>query len=533
MTQGHTLATTLEPGTDSDILLDGWTRLVREAWYLHQDSEGFRFKTEPSLTKMVVDRTNEVRSSQARSASQELIENLFASSSSTGNVRRMYLNEKAPDNLAHINICVFGWAQFEGERGVVDYSSPPQVILDHWSQLDSGGQRRYLNHMVFIAPNARYYDRMLSALQHRIALDTLVQDGSITERLSPDVLSDLRDRCNKQQLEARVAVANVMNLCWYPVANDKLELVELTVDSKARAERNQTEVIFEQLRERGKLLTADSPPMDPARLKQMLGQRLSRSITIRGVQEFMASSGSSPMLLDAGQLRKVAQNGIRMEVWDCQRSNGDWVDKLDLDSFSLGEGDSLHLPGTKPEPCPQCGRQPCVCDEPVACLECGEHPCVCSRPPPTSEFRSTRAPAEAIEDVVAQAQDASAIRMEELILEWDAEQDAALGCVAKALHTLAQVRIYPNIDPSLSVDLETETDGKVFTLKMTCSEPQAQMMEESLKAILRQGEGTACTTRIVFTFPALTSVAGNEKQTIQDVVRGTMVSRSLTILRTA
>ena len=113
--------------------------------------------------------------------------------------------------------------------------------------------------------------RMLSALQRRIALDTLVQDGSVTERLSPDVLSDLTDRCYKQQLEARVAVANVMNLCWYPAANDRLELVELTVDSKARAERNQTEVIFEQLRERGKLLTADSPPMDPARLRQMLG----------------------------------------------------------------------------------------------------------------------------------------------------------------------------------------------------------------------------------------------------------------------
>ena len=62
-----------------------------------------------------------------------------------------------------------------------------------------------------------------------------------------------------------------MNLCWYPVANDKLELVELTVDSKARAERNQTEVIFEQLRERGKLLTADSPPMDPARAEADAG----------------------------------------------------------------------------------------------------------------------------------------------------------------------------------------------------------------------------------------------------------------------
>ena len=343
MTQGHTLATTLEPGTDPDILLDGWTRLVREAWYLHQDSEGFRFKIEPSLTKMVVDRTNQVRTSQARSASQELLENLFSSSSSTGNVRRMYLNEKASDNLAHINICVFGWAQFEGERGVVDYASPPQVILDHWSQLDSGGQRRYLNHMVFIAPNARYYDRMLRALQRRIALDTLVQDGSVTERLSPDVLNDLRDRCLKQQLEARVAVANVMNLCWYPTANDKLELVELTVDSKARAERNQTEVIFEQLRERGKLLTADSPAMDPARLRQMLGQRLGRGITIRGVQEFMASSGSSPMLLDSGQLRTVVRNGIRMDVWDCQQANGVWVDKPDLGSFSLNDDDSLHL----------------------------------------------------------------------------------------------------------------------------------------------------------------------------------------------
>ena len=310
--------------------------------------------------------------------------------------------------------------------------------------------------------------------------------------------------------------------------------MELTVDSKARAERNQTEVIFEQLRERGKLLTADSPPMDPARLKQMLGQRLSRSITIRGVQEFMASSGSSPMLLDSGQLRTVVQNGIRMDVWDCRQANGVWVDKLDLDSFSLNDDDSLHVLGTKPEPCPQCGRQSCVCEKPPpeACSECGEHPCVC-KSASASEFQSTHVPAEAIEDVVAQAQEASATHMQELSLEWDAEQNAALGCVAKALQTLAQVRIHPNIDPSLSVELDTETDGKPFTLKMTCSAPQAQMMEESLKAILRQGEGTACTTRIVFAFPASTSVEGNEKRTIQDAVRGTIVSRSFTVLKTA
>ena len=263
----------------------------------------------------------------------------------------------------------------------------------------------------------------------------------------------------------------------------------------------------------------------------MLGQRLSRSITIRGVQEFMASSGNSPMLLDSGQLRTVVQNGIRMDVWDCQQANGSWVDKLDLDSFSLDEDDSLHVLGTKPEPSSQRGRQSGVRDKPSpeGCTEIGEHP----QPLPTREFQSTRVPAEAIEDVVSQAQEASALHMQELSLEWEAEQVAALGCVAKALHTLAQVRIYPNIDPSLSVDLDTETEGKSFTLKMTCSAPQAQMMGDSLKAILRQGEGTACTTKLVFTFLASTSVEGNEKRTIQDAVRGTMVSRSLTVLKTA
>ena len=51
--------------------------------------------------------------------------------------------------------------------------------------------------------------------------------------------------------------------------------------------------------------------------------------------------------------------------------------------FSDPEWDGEPLEPVEPQPCPNCGQRPCVCEKPAPqpCPECGESPCVCPKEP--------------------------------------------------------------------------------------------------------------------------------------------------------
>lgn len=513
-TQGTILGSALRPGDDPNRMLAAWERLCADAWYLHEERGGYCFKTEPSLTKMIQDQMDATKATEARAAALSLLGEMFSTgqtetSGGVFTVYRMYDNEKAPDHREEVGLCLFNWTNFPGQQGVQDAEQTPELVYRTWSHTDTGGLRSYRNRLVFVAPDATYFSAMEQAVRRRLALDALVSEESLTASLSDEAKRTLQALQQEQQLHARVAVANVMSLVWYPKNNHELGLLRMSVDSTARAKRNQVDVIYEELDKQNKWMAATSPDMDPAVLRQQLGLRLRDGCTVDEIEDFMAQSGEARILLDKGKLRVLIRNGVQRREWEFKSAKGEWItaEQGEIDRIKALSGNSIHPVGTAPQPCIDPPPPP----PPL---------------PPSNIFKSQGSPDSALEVAAGDAQNAGFDSATELTLRWEAEEQAALPCLMRTFQVLAVFRRLPNTSVAVTVHLETMCDGATTHLKFQGAESLAAPLEEPAKNILRNGQGSACEAEIALCFKTPASLGEREswRQQLHAKLQGSNVS---------
>ena len=512
-TQGAILGSALRPGDDANQMLAAWERLRADAWYLHEERGGYRFKTEPSLTKMIQDQMDATLTSKARAAAKSLLEEMFSTrQAGTGGgvftVYRMYDNEKAPDHKESVGLCLFDWTDFPGQQGVVNAEKTPDLVYRTWSHTDTGGLRSYRNRLVFVAPDATYFSDMEHTVKRRLALDTLVGQETLTESLSDTAKETLKSLHQEQQLHARVAVANVMSLVWYPKNNHELGLIRMKVDSTARAKRKQVDVIYEELDKQNKWMIAAGPDMDPAVLRQQMGLRLQGECTIGDIEDFMAQSGESRILLDKQKLLTLIQNGVRRREWEFRSAEGEWitVERGEIGRIEALPGNSIHPVGTAPKPI--------IVPPPPP-----------PPPPPTSNiFQSHSSPSSALESIVDDAQSAGFDSVTELTLSWGVEGQVAATCLTRTFRVLAVSRSFSSVSVTVALNLETMHAGATAALSFKGAEPLAVPLEESAKNILRGGEGSIFEAEIVLCFQVPISLDGTWRQQLHTAVQGINVS---------
>lgn len=513
-TQGAILGAALEPGDDPNQMLAAWEKLGASAWYLHQESGGYRFKTEPSLVRMIQERTDQVRNSEALQASVSLVEDMFgrrptASRGTVFRVRRMYLNEKPTDNVEDVNLCLYSWAQFPSQRGLEDVQAPPEAVQTQWRQTDAGGLRRFRNRIVFVAPAATYYDAMLQVVKTRIALDDLAASQSLTRSLSTEARATLIQKRDKQQLDARVAVANVMSLLWYPESNDRLRLIRMAPANTARAERNQLDVVYDELNVNHKWMAAGQAPVDPALLRQTLGERLQQGCTVAEVEEFMAANGSSRILLDVSLLRQMIQNGIRNKEWDYRQADGTWVTGTqgDINSLRAEAGDRLYVAGTAPPP---------------------KSPLPIIKPPKPDKrqyiFKADASPDTLLNSLVQQALQEKHTDISCFEMRWGAEEKAAHTCLTKTFNLMGVLRYHQQVTMHVNLYTGTRIQGRNTSMQFTGSEEMAQACEEPAKKLLRTGSQSVFEATVTLEFEPSVKLEAPWQSQIADVMRNTNVS---------
>lgn len=523
-TQGAILGSALQPGDDANRMLAAWERLCAEAWYLHQERGGYRFKTEPSLTKMVQDRMDAVPVTQARAAALALLEEMFSTRKAHGRggvfkAYRMYSNEKAPDSKDDVGLCLFNWTQFPGQQGVQDPGELPDSVYSTWSQTDTGGLRQFRNRLVFAAPDATYFKAMEDAVRKRLALDELVNDELLMESLGEEARTMLKNQHKEQQLHARVAVANVMSLVWYPKSNDGLGLIQMQVDSTARAKRNQTDVIYEELDRLQKWMAADGPSMDPAVLRQQLGQRLRDGCTVGEIEAFMAQNGECRMLLDKKQLRDLICHGVEHEQWEYRAADGSWITREEgnIADITALDDNAIYPTGSAP------GRVQEKKDGTRSEPDTEEIPDYGDEILQT-DFTSQGSPGSALATVLQQVRDAGRTMATQLEITWDAQERAALGCLTRTYQVMARARSLQGTSICLTMCLATVSAGKEVSMEFSGTEALARPFEEPAKNMLRQGDGSDFEATISLQFQPPALLAGSWQNLLHTTVQGLNVS---------
>ena len=521
-TQGSILGSALQPKDDANRMLAAWERLCAEAWYLHEERGGYCFKTEPSLTKMLQDQMDLVLRTQVLAAALALLEEMFSTQKvqTSGGVFKayqMYNNEKAPDSKEDVGLCLFNWTQFSGQQGVRDANEPPAEIYNTWTHTDTGGLRQFRNRLVFVAPNALYFRAMEDAIRKRLALDELVSNETLTANLSDAAQTNLVLQHKEQQLNARVAVANVMNLIWYPKNNDELGLIQMQVDSTARAKRNQIDAVYEELDKLKKWLAAGDVDMDPAVLRQQLGQRIQSGCTVEEIEAFMAQNGECRILLDKRQLLTLIRNGVKHELWDYRRaSDNQWITheqghSTDITALS---SDAIHVKGSAPKPTRKESQNGSEAE-----LNNADIP-----KPIQEEFEEYGSPGSALIAVLQNAQTARRTTATQLSITWNAQDRAALLCLARTYQVVAKVRFWQGVSIDLTMKLATQIADQETTLQFSGAEALAQPLEEPAKNILRQGRGSDFEATIALHFQSPIALDGDWQNQLHDVVQGTNVS---------
>lgn len=104
-------------------------------------------------------------------------------------------------------------------------------------------------------------------------------------------------------------------------------------------------------------------------------QKLSTGVDARNVRHIVLMRPVNSMI----EFKQIIGRGTRLYDGKDYFTIHDFVRAYEHFNDTEWDGEPL-----EPEPCPRCGRKPCICaiDPPKPCAVCGERPCVCEKDPP-------------------------------------------------------------------------------------------------------------------------------------------------------
>lgn len=351
------LAAVLAPGDDHNVCSKALDALERSCWYLHVDDRGFRFSTEASLVKLVLDAQSRIPLGKVREAATDILGKQFRDAALK--VRRSWEDARVPDREDEATLVLVHWDEFGDARGVDPRGNAPERVLDTWTNTPSGGLRQFRNRLVFLVPSLGTHDAMVDSVRRHLALKALAADTDRMAELSADRRTELKNLASESEMLARIAVCNHVNVLFVP-SGDGLEAVELSTVTQASVRANQTDAVLDRLASMDKTLASGDPPVDPGLVKSRLGALLDQPLPTADLARAFARRGDMKLVLDKAQLLTVVRTGITNGVWEYHDTETDTWATTDRPAASvrLGEDTLLHPPGSAPAP------------EPVACPFC-------------------------------------------------------------------------------------------------------------------------------------------------------------------
>jgi hypothetical protein len=376
-------------GDDPAIVTKSLERLMDKAWFLEYDGHRYRFKTEPSINKIIADEMVQVSNLKAKGEVDGRIKQIWR----RGYLKPVFFPVEAvdvDDDAEAPKLVVMHYEACTGSAGV---AAPPDLarkIYEYSGTLESF--RRYQNNLIFLVADQDQVENMVSVARRYLAIGRIVDDPERMAEFNQEQRERLRKERDAAELDVRVAITKAYRYLYYPSSDanqrDAYLLREtLPAQDQGDVDRDQTNVVLRVLRALKKVLTADDDQLSGLYVKSKAWDQNLQSMSSEDLRKAFARKIGLRMLLDLGQLRKTIKNGVEQKVWvyyDSQegfaydhespppawqisdqallylpdeaqrlklRIKGKWVD---------GGGDG----GTEPKAaCPVCGRpeDQCIC----------------------------------------------------------------------------------------------------------------------------------------------------------------------------
>lgn len=506
------LASVLAPGEDPNVVTKALDKLDDSCWYLHADARGWRFTTEASLTKLIQEHRSQVSDLKARAQATTILSGMFKDGALK--VRRVWEGDAVPDNADDTYLVLLHWDDFGDTRGLDPSVPVPDRIRALWEKTPSGGQREFRNRMVILAPSKDGHPPMVEAVRTHLALTDLTKDPAVLGNLTVEKRRELQERRQTSELEARIAVANHVNVLHVP-RGAGLEGTTMPVATASSVQRNQSDAVLDRLAADDKTLRAGDKPLDPRYVRGKLGAQFDTPQPTTELQRAFARRTDLRMVLDVAQLRQLVVDGVRGGVWDYQDPGlGDhgWAtrDKPTAAPVKLSPDTFLHPPGSAPAPpdavCPLCGNTHpgTTCDGPG-----GAPP----PPAPGSVFSAAGGASYALTQALSSAAGAGRSQLTALTVSIDVTGPGRENELAK-LHTMLAAGTATDVEYRIRAQVALDTPSRSLLVEFTGTPAQWSPMNPALRQAL-SGRDAHIQAAVAGRFPGGTPLDGDVVDRVQ------------------
>ncbi|MCL6581666.1 MAG: DUF499 domain-containing protein, partial [Firmicutes bacterium] len=307
----------LAPGEDPTLVNKALEALERRSWYLEYDGEQWRFQTEPSLNKMIVDEMQFVGVGKGKEVLRERLEQIWKPG--IFDVRR-FPAEPAdiPDDAGKPKLAII---HFDAACAREADEGTPDLVRRLFQEKGTQGEpRTFQNNVVFLVSDERGRDEMVERAREAEAVRRLAANAERQRLLSEQQRQRLRERKEESELNLRAAIHRAYRFLYYPSAGATKETAYLArevlpAQSQGELEKDQGTVILEALRRLEKVYTAGDNAIAPELIKANAWTHGARRMAVADIVRAFATRRGLRMLLDPKPLREGLALGVTRGLW--------------------------------------------------------------------------------------------------------------------------------------------------------------------------------------------------------------------------
>ncbi len=325
------LLATLTPapvgGDDPAVVQRALERLYERAWFLEYDGYKYRFKTEPSLNKIIDDEVGSVNVTRAKQEIDARIRAIWRA----GYLKPEYFPatpDGVDDDAGKPKLAIIHYDALKIDAAALE---PPDLIrkMAAYAGLTESF-RTYQNNVLFLVADGDQTEQMVAETRRYLAIERITTSTERMREFNDEHQKKLREMKQTAELNVRIAITKAYRYLFYPTNDAPKEHAFLrreSVPPQGQGDTNvdQTNVVVRVLHSLQKVRLPDDSPLSGTYAKSKAWDKQQAAMTTEELRRAFARKVSLPLLLDVGQLQRTLENGVKTRQWLFYDAQADWA----------------------------------------------------------------------------------------------------------------------------------------------------------------------------------------------------------------
>jgi hypothetical protein len=308
---------TIKPGDDPALVLRAVNRLVEKGWFIEYDGRRYRFKTEPSINKIITDEMGAVGQVAPKMELDHRIKQIWK----RGFFEPVYFPSEPGGVDDDTKLPKLVVVHYDAARATIEEAEPPELVMNIFNYAGTQqGYRTHKNNLIFLVADRGQIDNMVTVAQRYLAVQRITNDPQRMGEFFDEQRRKLQEMAKSIELDVRVAITKAYRWLFYPSAeapqqHANLAREQLPPQDQGDVNQDQSAVVLRVLKQLEKVLTNDSATLPAQYVKSRAWNIGQEEISTEDLRKAFARKMNMRMLLDINQLKKTIQNGIQQKVW--------------------------------------------------------------------------------------------------------------------------------------------------------------------------------------------------------------------------